>query len=265
VRAADVSTCGCTPCFIKTNHLFSTITITFLVDFYNFCTVAILFGTPQRLKFLSGLKSVNVTGAVISLSDKVKILGATLDANLTMAPHVKALSSSCFYHIRSFKQIRPSLDNSMGASVASALISLRLDQLNSILYGTPLKHTARLQRIQYAAARVALYWQSHSSPLSSTELLNQLHWLRIEWRIWFKLATLTFKAWHTGRPPYLSDLLQYHEPTRSLRSSSSHQLLVPQHRLTSGSRAFRFSAAKVWNSLPVSIRGTKSLPTFRRH
>jgi len=50
-----------------------------------------------------------------------------------------------------------------------------------------------------------------------------------------------------------------------LRSSSSHQLLVPRHKLTFGSRAFRFSAPRVWNSLPVSIRETKSLPTFRRH
>jgi len=104
-----------------------------------------------------------------------------------MAPHVKALSSSCFYHIRSFRQIRPSLDDSMAASVASALISSRLDQLNSILYGTPLKHTARLQRIQHAAARVVLYQHSRTSPLSSNELLKQLHWLPIEWRIRFNL------------------------------------------------------------------------------
>ena len=46
-------------------------------------SVAILFGTPRRLKSLSGLKSVNVAGAVIPLSDKIKILGATIDANLT--------------------------------------------------------------------------------------------------------------------------------------------------------------------------------------
>jgi len=54
------------------------------------------------------------------MSYKVKILGATLDANLTMAPHVKALSSSCFYHIRSFRQICSSLDDTMALSVASA-------------------------------------------------------------------------------------------------------------------------------------------------
>ena len=42
-------------------------------------SVVILFGTSQRLKSLSGLKSVNDAGTVIPVSDKVKILGATLD------------------------------------------------------------------------------------------------------------------------------------------------------------------------------------------
>jgi len=200
---------------------------------------------------MSGLKSVNVAGAVIPpLSDKIKILVFTLDANLTLAPHIKALSSFCFHHIRSFRQIRSSLDDSTAVSVASALISSHLDQLNYILFGISLKHTARLQRIQRAVARVVLLQQYRTSPLSSNELIKQLHSLPIKWRIRFKLATLTFKASHTGRPPYLSDLLHYHEPMRSLRSSN-------RHNLSFGSRA--------WNSLPVSIRESHSLPTFRRN
>jgi len=156
----------------------------------------------------------------------------------------------------------------MALSVASALISSRLDQLNSILYGTSLKHIARLQRIQHAAAQARLSQlnqHSRMSSQSSSELLKQLHWLPIEWCIRFKLATLTFKALHTGRPPYLSNLLQHYKPTRSLRSSSSHYLSVPRHNLKFGSRAFRSSAPRVWNSLPVSIRESQSLSTFRRH
>ena len=90
-------------------------------------SVAILFGTPKRLKSFSGLKSCNVAGTDIQLSDTVKILGATLDSKLSLELHTKALSSSCFYHIRSFKQIRSSLDDGMAVSVASALVSLRLD------------------------------------------------------------------------------------------------------------------------------------------
>ena len=200
-------------------------------------------------------RSCNVAGTDIQLSDKVKILGATLDSNLTMELlHTKALSSSCFYHIRLFKQIRSSLDDGIAVSVASALVSSRLDEVNSILYGAASKHINRLQRVQNALARVVTYQRPYTSPLSSTELLQNLHWLPIEWRVHFKLATLAYKALHTGQPPYLSELLQHYEPTRSLRSSSSFQLSVPRHNLEFGSRAFRISAPKILNfCLLVSV------------
>jgi len=87
---------------------------------------AILFGTSQHLKTMSSLSSVKLDDSVIQFSDTVKILGATLDSSLTMGPHTKATSKSCFYHIRSFRQIRSSMDHTMSISVASALVSLRL-------------------------------------------------------------------------------------------------------------------------------------------
>ena len=87
----------------------------------------------------------------------------------------------------------------------------------------------------WPTASLSSYQHSHTSPLSSNELLKQLHWLPIEWRIRFKLATITFNALHTDRPPPV-DLLHHHQPNRSLHSSSSHQRLVPRHKLTFGSR-----------------------------
>ena len=87
-----------------------------------------------------------------SFSDTVKILGVTLDSNLTLGPHIKAISKSCFYHIRSFRQIRPSMDRSMVMAVASALVSARLDYAHSILFGCPQKHIISLS----ALARVVM-------------------------------------------------------------------------------------------------------------
>ena len=52
-------------------------------------------------KIFNATYNVNVAGTDIQLSDKLKILGATLDSNLTMESHIKALYSSCFYHIKS--------------------------------------------------------------------------------------------------------------------------------------------------------------------
>ena len=116
-----------------------------------------------------------------------------------------------------------------------------------------------------ALARVVTYQRPYTSPLSSTALLQNLHWLPIEWRVHFKLATLAYKALHTGQSPYLSKLLQHYEPTRTLRSSFSFQLSVPRHNLEFGLCAFQMSAPKIWSLLPASIRNSPSLPTFRRH
>jgi len=179
-----------------------------------------------------------------------------------MGPHTKTLSKSCFHHIRSFKQIRSSMDHSTAVYVALAIVSSRLDYVNSILSGSPLKHIARLQRAQQAVARVVLQQRSRAR---STPLLQQLHWLPIEWRIRFKLATFTYKALHTGRRPYLADLIQLHTTPKSTRLSSSQLLFVPCHNLSFGSRAFRVSAPNVWNTLPLHIRQSQSLSAFRRH
>ena len=101
-----------------------------------------------------------------------------------------------------------------------------------------------------------------STPLA---LLKQLHWLPIEWLIRLKLATLTFKTLHTNCPSYLTDLVQYYQPARCLRSSGSHQLVIPQHNLSLGSCGFSISAPHIWNSLPINIHKTQSVSTFRRH
>ena len=42
-----------------------------------------------------------------------------------------------------------------------------------------------------------------------------------------KLATSTYKTLHTGHPPYLTDLLQYHKSSVSTRSSISQLLAIP--------------------------------------
>jgi len=100
--------------------------------------------------------------------------------SLTMGPHTRTLSKSCFHHIRSFKQIRSSMDHSTAVSVALALVSSRLDYVNSVLSGSPLKHIARLQRAQHALHALARVVLQERSRARSAPLMQQLHWLPIE-------------------------------------------------------------------------------------
>ena len=105
----------------------------------------------------------------------------------TMDNHTKAVSKSFFYHIRSFRQIRSSRDDSTALSVATALVSGRLDYANSILFGCPLKYCSRLQQVWKALSRVTILQNSSFPTRSTTALLRHLHWLATNSRISFKL------------------------------------------------------------------------------
>jgi len=49
------------------------------------------------------LASVHVAGITVQLVNNIKLLGVTLDNNLTMCEHTKHVSQSCFYHVHTFR------------------------------------------------------------------------------------------------------------------------------------------------------------------
>ena len=195
------------------------------------------------------------------LSASVKTLGVTLDSKLTFRPHITNLCKSCFYHIRAIRHIRSALTKNMSQTLACSLVSSRLDYANSVFVGLSDLELTRLQRIQNSLARVVLRVPLRTS---SSVLLHQLHWLPVAFRIKFKLACLTYKALSTSTPPYLQSLLTPYTPPRCLRSSSTGLLAEPRCRTVMGSRAFHASAPKEWNRLPLSLRSSNSLPSFKK-
>ena len=60
---------------------------------------AIMFGTRRAIASFK-IKSVAVAGSAITISDKVKSLGVTLDKCLTFDSQVKATCKSIYYHAR---------------------------------------------------------------------------------------------------------------------------------------------------------------------
>ena len=222
---------------------------------------AILLGTQQRNRTLSELHSVNVAGSAIKLTNNVKLLGVTLDNSLTLNKHVNLVSQSCYYHIKALRHIRHILDTPTASLIAHSLVSSRLDYANSLLYGAPKSTVFKLQRVQNTLARIVTQSNSlaHSEPL-----LRQLHWLPVHSRIRFKLATITYKALSASSPQYLACHLQIHQSTRLLRSSDQQLLDCPSSKTVFGSRSFRCSAPAVWNSIPLEIRSSSSMDSFKR-
>ena len=99
----------------------------------------------------------------------------------------------------------------------------------------------------------------------SLPLLKQLHWLPVNYRIQFKLSTLTYRALAIHQPPYLASLLHFSNIPRQLRSSTSQQLSIPRTKLNLGDRAFSVAAPIIWNELPTTLKSYESLASFRKN
>ena len=83
----------------------------------------------------------------------------------------------------------------------------------------------------------------------------ELHWLPVEQRINFKILLITYRALNGLPPSYISDLLSYYRPARSLRSSTQNLLRNPCYNLKNyGGRSFAVAAPRLWNALPMAVK-----------
>ena len=115
---------------------------------------------------------------------------------------------------------------------------------------------------------VSILYSLHSFVMAEPDehlLLKQLHWLPVNYRIKFKLCTLTFRALAIHQPPYLASLLHFSNIPRQLRSSTSQQLSIPRTKLNLGKRAFSVAAPIIWNELPTTLKSCESLASFRKN
>ena len=73
-----------------------------------------------------------------------------------------------------------------------------------MLLGIPNYNIQKLQQIQNMSARIVLQLPQR---LRITNHLADLHWLKVPYRIEYKIATLMFKCIHDIAPKYLTELI----------------------------------------------------------
>ena len=225
-------------------------------------TEFIIIGTKQQRQKLSNHFPVKLLDNDISPSDSVRNLGVIFDSDFSFHKHVSNICKSCFYHIRDLRRIQRHIPLSTAKTISNALISSRLDYCNSLINNIAKQDLSKLQRVQNCLARVILRAPRFSPSLP---LLKQLHWLPVNYRIKFKLCTLTFRALAIHQPPYLASLLHFSNIPRQLRSSTSQQLSIPRTKLNLGKRAFSVAAPIIWNELPTTLKSCESLASFRKN
>ncbi|XP_039901842.1 uncharacterized protein LOC120742540 [Simochromis diagramma] len=191
-----------------------------------------------------------------SQKHNLRKLGVIFDEAFSLEGHLNQTVRTCFFHLGNISKLRSIVSTSELEMIIHAFISTRLDYCNSLFTCLNMKGLARLQVVQNSAAR--LLTRSNKGA-HMTPVLKSLHWLPIRFRFHFKILVLTFRALQRQAPPYIADLIHTHTSTRNLRSANQNLLVVPR-----GDRSFQAVAPRLWNALPLFLRGLDSVETFKK-
>lgn len=214
---------------------------------------------------LDDRKSCVIDGQILDISECVKNLGVKIDQNLSLDKQINEVCKTSFYYLKIVSSHKQSLDKK---SLEQVIHSYVLSHLNSNLllyYGLPSYRLEKLQRVQNCAARcvAGTNFRDHISPV-----LSNLNWLKIRSFIKYRYACFIYKCLDANseiKPEYLSDLLEWYNPSRTLRSQALNLLVRPSFKKEENKRSFTVSAPIIWNDLPLEIRNAPSLPIFKRN
>jgi len=220
--------------------------------------------TSHQRQHIDEITPFSFEGTLIRPVSSVRILGVMLDSDLSMSSHVSRTVSTCFFQLRRLKSIRRSLPLEAAKTVINSFVISRVDYCNGLLAGTTKGHLRRLQSILNASARLLLGGNKcdHVTPL----LRDNLHWLRFEQRVLYKLCLMVYRAMNHIAPVYISDLVvpvSHNVHTRRLRSADSNCLVILRSKKVFGNKSFSVAAPNAWNSLSPEVRLSPSLPIFR--
>ena len=224
-------------------------------------SIAMLFGTRSRLDHIeTGIFSPSINGSTIKVVSTHKLLGFTLDANLSFKPHVsnliKKLNTS-LYFIRTASSLnlpescrRLLYFSLMHSHILYGLTIYSACSESSLLYDVEKRRKAAVRLIFNADP------YAHSSPL-----FVRAGWLPLDDLVNLSLLEHVVLTRFNLLPDYLN-VFSVPSHSYSTRFKSSNSFVVPSAKSTSLTRTVFSRSLKLWNSFP-SVRSI-SAPSHSR-
>ena len=171
-----------------------------------------------------------------------------------MKQQVDRICQTTYFEIRRIGSIRQFTTEATKILVTS-LVLARLDYCNSTR-----KQSSACDELFCSSCLQGLQARTCPSPP-----LVDLHWLLVECRIEYKIATVCYNVITGTAPPSLSDLLELYIPSCVLRCSGDTRIFrIPnRNKRFQGQRAFSFVGPSIWNNLPFSVRHAQTLSALK--
>ena len=226
-------------------------------------TSLLLVGTAQNLKKTASFQ-LNISGHVLTPSPSVKMLGVTVDSNLSWEMHISNVVKKCNSILFCLYKIRHHLTPDVRQLLIQCHVFPHILYCLSVWGGAAQCHLHKVQKVINFGARIVSGARAydHISPT-----VKALGWRSVGDLITHRDSIAVYRALSDPRAPEAIRALFTRRAAvsqRTTRATLAGMLEPPALRLSMSRRVFSFRTASSWNRLPPATTGSRTQFEFLR-
>ena len=205
-------------------------------------------------------ETIKIDNKTVKVKSSVKLLGVQIDAELNFNLHNANICRSAANQLNALIRLRKFL----GFEEKKVLI-------NSYFYSNfnycPLvwmfSHAKSLKKVEALQKRALRFlYNDYNTPLE--EILKKSGKVCMEVNRLRYLCIEIYKSINNINPSFMKQIFQLRETNRTVRKQYRLNLCVPKvNQVSYGEKSLRFYGPKIWNSLPLHVKTSDNLKTFK--
>ena len=205
-------------------------------------------------------ETIKIDNKAVKVKSSVKLLGVQIDAELNFNLHIANICRSAANQLNALIRLRKFL----GFEEKKVLI-------NSYFYSNfnycPLvwmfSHAKSLKKVEALQKRALRFlYNDYNTPLE--EILKKSGKVCMEVNRLRYLCIEIYKSINNINPSFMKQIFQLRETNRTVRNQNRLNLCVPKvNQVSHGEKSLRFYGPKIWNSLPLHVKTSDNLKTFK--
>ena len=203
--------------------------------------------------------SVKVGNSLIKESSEEKLLGVTIDKNLSFKTHLNSLCKKASQKLHALARISKFMDTDKRVMMMNTFVMSQFSYCPLIWMFHDRRINNKINKIHERALRIA-YRDSHSCFEFLLEKNNSvsLHQKNLQ-----LLLVEIFKTKENLNPSFMNDIFVERTENYNLRSGNTLQL--PKARTTTyGIESVSFLGSLLWHALPESMKKSENFAVFKR-
>ena len=208
----------------------------------------------------SGLE-IKIDDKLIKSESSVKLLGIVIDEKLIFDEHITKLCKKASSQLNALFRLKFVLTKEAKNVLIQSFIFSNFNYCPLVWHFSSSKSLQKMENIQKRALRFLL--DDNDSTYEELLVKSNNNFMSVK-RLKV-LCTEIYKTLKNLNPSYMSDIFQFSESNRPVRSQNLNNLSVPKRRSHRfGTKCLTSLGPKIWNNLPAHMKASENLSTFTK-